>query len=93
MSVYLSFADNPILYSDVLGDKLDVKKGDKETKEDIKGMVEHSKYVHFNDDNGSVSLDLGDKSEEDKQNILSKDQGLALLNAMIIADEYYYYAL
>jgi len=77
ISQYATFALNPIMYSDPLGDTLRVKQNSQSTT-DITSLVknDNTQYLQFNNDM-SVSLDFGNLNTEERALLLSNDEGLS----------------
>ncbi|NQY08370.1 MAG: hypothetical protein HRT71_02515 [Flavobacteriales bacterium] len=87
ISNYATFANNPIMYSDHLGDTLDVKQNLQSTT-DITSLVRsgNEQYLQFNSDK-SLTLNFGGLNDLDQIDLIAGDEGLSLLNDMINSDK------
>ena len=94
ISDYACFGNNPILFSDMLGDIFDIT-DDKKSKSDVKSLAktkksDNSKYLTFTKlDNGNtrVGLDFGNLSKDESDRIINSDAGLSLINNLINAKD------
>jgi RHS repeat-associated protein len=97
-SPYLTMSNNPIWYTDILGNDLDVK-NDEASKKDVKDLAKtkNQDFIKI-DDKGKVTLDFGTKTEKEIKKILKNDGGLSLIKNLVDAKkedgsaEKYYYA-
>jgi RHS repeat-associated protein len=78
-SLYAAMGNNPILFSDALGDTLDVGGNITDSKDDINSLVKSSnqKYITFT--GNRIGLDFGGLTADQIKALLADDNGLALL--------------
>ena len=89
-SFYAGLGNNPNLYTDILGDTLDIA-DNKDSKDDINSLVlsSNQKYITFN--KGRVELNFGSMSKSDINTLLKKDEGLNLINDCITSKKKFLY--
>ncbi|MBI3518090.1 MAG: hypothetical protein HY062_01865 [Bacteroidetes bacterium] len=93
VSPYISMGGNPIMFSDKIGDDLDVGKS-KESKSDIKSLAktENQKFINIDETTGKVTVDFGTMTKDDINKILKKDEGLNLVNDLVTSNKKFYYS-
>jgi len=81
-----TFAENPIMNSDMLGGGLDIADNDA-SRNDIKSLVmpKNEKYITFI--GNRVGLDFGDLGADAQAALLNSDEGLNLINDMITSNQ------
>jgi hypothetical protein len=87
ISPFSCFGNNPIAFSDMLGDTLIV--GDtQQSKDDIKSLADktNQNYIKISDKN-QVTLDFGAMNQPDINKALKKDEGLKLIKDIVDAKE------
>jgi len=92
-SPYASMANNPMWFTDILGDDLDVGKNE-QSRKDIRSLAtgDNQKYIKVDDQTGKVTLDFGEMNKEDVAKVLKKDEGLNLINDLTTSPKKFYYS-
>lgn len=89
-SPYVAMGNNPILHFDLLGDDLEIGPN-QQSKDDIESLARKRNRSYIKVDKGKVSLDFGKLSKTEREKILEKDKGLALIADLAGSSKKYLY--
>jgi RHS repeat-associated protein len=93
VSLYSTFANNPIAFLDILGDTLEVGGVTQTSMDDIKNLVrsKNQKYLVFDKKTNRVTVDLSSLSADEQAKVLKNDKGLGLIKDIVDSDKKFLY--